>query len=741
MIRSALALTAVLVLLGSTASAQLAPTPLEIREDVRLPPATHPIPGEDERPAIRILADGVTLDLGEAVLAGASDGADPDGFQGVGILVEGRRDVTIRGGSIRGYRVAIRARDCVNLHVEGVDVSGNFRQRLRSTPEKEDTRDWLRPHFNDEGEWESRYGAGIGLTDCPGAVVSRCRARDGQNGLLLTRCDGAHVDRNDFSFLSGWGVALWRSSRCTVVRNRLDWCVRGYSHGVYDRGQDSAGILVFEQCRDNVFAFNSATHGGDGFFLYAGHETTQRTGLGGSGGNILYRNDFSHAVANGIEATFSEGNAFLENRLDDCNYGVWAGYSRRTVVRGNVARGCTFAGIGIEHGTDNVIEGNVLGDCRRGVWLWWDEDPDLTGGVYGEKQDTASARSIVRGNRIEGCRAGVLLDRSRNDRIQANEIVRNEVALALVGDVTGLRVLDNAIGASAKATVLNRTGGVVSLGANLWLDPVTGDDVRAEEGDVARPRTERWRPLPTEWPFLPQETPRGRARIVVDEWGPFDFRTPRLWPARVDAGARAVLHLLGPDLPFRVEAVTEGLQVEPRDGRAPTRLVVTPEGNGPAIREGRVLVAIGEHALEATVRLLAARWRVRHWAWTADPREDAEAFRKLLVGDPLHEETRDELDLRWGVLRPAAGVPADRFATVAETVLTLPSGTYEIVTVSDDGVRVLVDGETVLENWTWHGPTEDRATVRLEAGAHRVRVEHFEIDGHAVLSFRLRRVK
>jgi hypothetical protein len=104
MIRSALALTAVLVLLGSTASAQLAPTPLEIREDVRLPPATHPIPGEDERPAIRILADGVTLDLGEAVLAGASDGADPDGFQGVGILVEGRRGVTIRGGSIRGFK-------------------------------------------------------------------------------------------------------------------------------------------------------------------------------------------------------------------------------------------------------------------------------------------------------------------------------------------------------------------------------------------------------------------------------------------------------------------------------------------------------------------------------------------------------------------------------------------------------------------------------------------------------------
>ena len=80
------------------------------------------------------------------------------------------------------------------------------------------------------------------------------------------------------------------------------------------------------------------------------------------------------------------------------------------------------------------------------------------------------------------------------------------------------------------------------------------------------------------------------------------------------------------------------------------------------------------------------------------------------------------------------------FATIAETTLTLPAGTYEIVTVSDDGVRVRVNGETALENWTWHGPTEDRATITLPDGEHRIRVEHFELDGYAMLSFRIRRV-
>ena len=76
---------------------------------------------------------------------------------------------------------------------------------------------------------------------------------------------------------------------------------------------------------------------------------------------------------------------------------------------------------------------------------------------------------------------------------------------------------------------------------------------------------------------------------------------------------------------------------------------------------------------------------------------------------------------------------------MAETTLELPEGEWEITTVSDDGVRVFVDGEKVLENWTHHGPTEDRAVVSLAAGKHRIRVEHFEIDGWAWLAFRIER--
>ena len=66
-------------------------------------------------------------------------------------------------------------------------------------------------------------------------------------------------------FNSGIGIGLYRSSKKYHYHNRVDYNVRGYSYGKYKRGQDSAPP-VFEQSSNNVFAYNTATHSGDGFF-------------------------------------------------------------------------------------------------------------------------------------------------------------------------------------------------------------------------------------------------------------------------------------------------------------------------------------------------------------------------------------------------------------------------------------------------------------------------------------------
>ena len=111
---------------------------------------------------------------------------------------------------------------------------------------------------------------------------------------MMTRSNGLRIWNNDFSFNSGLGVGMYRSSNNTIMHNRINFDVRGYSHGFFNRGQDSAGLLMYEQSCNNVVAFNSVTHGGDGLFIWAG-QTTMDNGQGGVNDNLFYRNDFSFA--------------------------------------------------------------------------------------------------------------------------------------------------------------------------------------------------------------------------------------------------------------------------------------------------------------------------------------------------------------------------------------------------------------------------------------------------------------
>src|SRR5690606_7728049 len=184
----------------------------------------------------------------------------------------GATGVTLRNAHVHGYHVGIWATEASGLVIDGADVSDNYRAHLKSTPVAEDGSDWLSPHHNDNNEWMTRYGAAIYIEDSNNVDVHDVYCRRGQNGILLDRVEDSKVYDNDCSFLSGWGLGLWRSSRNVITRNALDFCVRGHVEGVYNRGQDSAGILCFEQCNDNVIAENSVTHGGDGFFGFAGLE-------------------------------------------------------------------------------------------------------------------------------------------------------------------------------------------------------------------------------------------------------------------------------------------------------------------------------------------------------------------------------------------------------------------------------------------------------------------------------------
>jgi parallel beta-helix repeat protein len=343
--------------------------------------------------ALTITGENLVFDFGGLTIIGTDTPTLPDQFTGLAIEVKNGKNITIKNLNIHGFKIALLANEIENLTIDSCNFSYNYRQRLKSTREKEDLSDWLYFHQNDQDEW-LRYGAGIYLRACDSATVKNSTITEGMNGLLMTRCNDGLFYNNSFHFNSGLGIGLYRSSRNRVMHNRLDWNVRGYSHGIYARGQDSAGILCYEQSNDNIFAYNSATHSGDGFFLWAG-QTTMDTGKGGCNNNLIYGNDFSHAPANGIEVTFSS-NEIGNNQLEDCRYGIWGGYSWETTMTNNFIGDCEV-GIAIEHGQDNTISRNTFYKDSVGIKLWErDQQPEDWG--YAQHKDVSSRGYLVSRN-------------------------------------------------------------------------------------------------------------------------------------------------------------------------------------------------------------------------------------------------------------------------------------------------------------------------------------------------------
>ncbi len=695
---------------GALATAALAQDGTSIPGDdfvvtgtVKIRPGVYRIADANGDGVIHVKGDGTRLDLTGVTLIGAKDDALPDTFAGLGVSVDGARDVTVTGGAVRGFKIGVRVHDSPAAKLTGIDASGNFKQHLKSTVEREDESDWLFGHENDDGHWERDYGAGIALRNSPGATVEACVVRGGQNGVLLDRCDKARVYDGDFSFNSGWGIALWRTCDATICRNRADFCVRGYSHGRYARGQDSAGILVFEQCSRNTFALNSATHGGDGFFLYAGNETLKKTGEGGCNDNVVHRNDFSHAVANGIEATFSKGNQFVGNVLRDCEHGVWAGYSYETEIAHNEIEACAN-GISIEHGRENRIWLNAITKCRLGLHLWWDEDKDLLDTPFGRKHDVRSFKNrIGPGNSFSFNTTDIVLD---NDE-------ESEVWWC---NFTGEPHAERKGRTKCAVWELSRTSG------SIPSPFVRGSHEYPGSSEA----------------YLAKTAVRGRKYILVDDWGPVPPTETRLFPASIVAVGAAKFSALGVDKKFEVTSLTEGFIAEPMTGDLPAVISIRSTGKaGPAAFPFELTVLCGDDVRKARGTVSSMPWDVRFFKWTKDPREDADAWKALLAGDPVETRRADGLDYAWNAGAVSEKVGRDRFGTLATCEFVTKAGPWRLATVSDDGIRVWVDGKLVIDDWTHHGPTPHDVDLDLTEGRHQLRVEHFEIDGWGVLRVQL----
>lgn len=689
---------------------------MTITASITVTPKTYNLNGTPgiTKPVIIIDGHDIIVDFQKSILQGSNDKTRPDEFYGLSILIKkGSKNITLKNAVIHGYKVAVLADSIENLTIDHCDLGYNWRQHLQSNLDREDISDWMSYHKNENDEW-LRYGAAIYLKNCTRAVISNNTVTGGQCALMMTKTENAEVYDNDFSFNSGIGIGLYRSSNNNIYHNRLDYNVRGFSDGKYKRGQDSAAILVFEQSSNNVFAFNTATHSGDGFFLWAG-QTTMDSGKGGCNDNFIYGNDFSYAPTNGVELTFSR-NLIMKNIIHECDHGIWGGYSYETDITDNSFEKNRI-GIAIEHGQGiNIALNSFTGD-KTGIKLW-----------SREKQPEDWQYAKLRNTE------------SRNYWIAANRFTSNETAFDIMGT-------DTVVFSGNSKLMVNKN---LHLGDRVDNIDTSRDDTFL---DIDYQKDERLTKIKASQ--LPERiVPKEKKEMRITEWGPYDFRYPMLWLATIDSSGLYHFEVLGPNGKWDISSVA-GFEISKKGADSFPSYIIAKADTGMQYRNidltytgPSFINAFGKMQDSNTTHLFSyrqfqplANWKVNWYKWDAkhDPSKNYETFTKLFDQSPIYSSVTNKIDYTWwGSI--GKNLPADSFATVAISKMNLKEGNYSIGITADDYAKLYIDEKEVINAWDtsyteYDENTHHRINIKLTGGEHTFKIIHAENKGLATLMF------
>jgi hypothetical protein len=158
-----------------------------------------------------------------------------------------------------------------------------------------------------------------------------------------------------------------------------------------------------------------------------------------------------------------------------------------------------------------------------------------------------------------------------------------------------------------------------------------------------------------------------------------------------------------PGASFELWWGVEGVPVAPLAGRT-------------ADREGRVSLPLSESLLAA--------WRVA-------------AFEGSRFEKQVYVEAWPTIDRNFQGGRPDERLGGDDFSMTFDAYLMVETaGVYRFELDSDDGSRLYVNGELLINNWGHHGMTPRSASVKLDPGPNRLHVDYYELDGWAGVRLR-----
>lgn len=104
---------------------------------------------------------------------------------------------------------------------------------------------------------------------------------------------------------------------------------------------------------------------------------------------------------------------------------------------------------------------------------------------------------------------------------------------------------------------------------------------------------------------------------------------------------------------------------------------------------------------------------------------------KTLSGSPVLTRNDSQINFNWGSGSPATGITNDNFSVRWNRTLNFAAGRYRFTVTSDDGVRMWVNGQLVINGWNDQIPQTFTGEIDLPNGFVPLQVEYYESVGGA----------
>ena len=116
----------------------------------------------------------------------------------------------------------------------------------------------------------------------------------------------------------------------------------------------------------------------------------------------------------------------------------------------------------------------------------------------------------------------------------------------------------------------------------------------------------------------------------------------------------------------------------------------------------------GKEPLRPTEYWKGTYFKDKYFSEFAMERQDLEVNFNWFTGSPFENSNEDRFSVRW------------------EKVEYFKGGPYRFFAIADDGVRVYVDDQLIIDAWVIQPATEYKADLNLSDGPHKLVVEYYE---------------